>query len=287
MDPKLPLAAITDEFSPNLDTALEGMAGVWMTGAELRMVSGKNIMDLTDDEVAHAKAAVEAKGMKVISIASPLLKVVLPEGGRLDHRFEQDGFAAKHTMADQPRLTRRAFDIAHMTGARIIRVFSFWRTVEPEKCFDRIAEALLHLAESAAKEDLIIGLENEQACNVATGSESAVMLEKVKHPNLGLVWDPGNCEVSGEHAFPDGYRKLPADRIVHVHAKDVRYIDGKAAWGLLGAWDVDWKGQIRALLADGYRGWVSLETHWPGPGGDKFQASVICGWNLRELLAAS
>jgi hypothetical protein len=32
---------------------------------------------------------------------------------------------------------------------------------------------------------------------------------------------------------------------------------------------------------------VSLETHWPGPGGDKFQASVICGWNLRELLAAA
>jgi sugar phosphate isomerase/epimerase len=287
MDPKLPLAAITDEFSPSLETALEGMAGVGMTGAELRMVSGKNIMDLTDDEVAHAKAAVEAKGMKVISIASPLLKVVLPEGGPLDHRFEQDGFAAKHTLADQPRLTRRAFDIAHMTGARIIRVFSYWRTAEPEKCFDRIAEDLLQLAESAAKEDLIIGLENEQACNIATGSESAVMLEKVKHPNLGLVWDPGNCEVSGEHAFPDGYRKLPAGRIVHVHAKDVRYIDGKAAWGLLGAWDVDWKGQIRALLVDGYRGWVSLETHWPGPGGDKFQASVICGWNLRELLAAS
>jgi len=287
MDPKLPLAAITDEFSPSLETALEGMAGVGMTGAELRMVSGKNIMDLTDDEVAHAKAAVEAKGMKVISIASPLRKVVLPEGGPLDHRFEQDGFAAKHTLADQPRLTRRAFDIAHMTGARIIRVFSYWRTAEPEKCFDRIAEDLLQLAESAAKEDLIIGLENEQACNIATGSESAVMLEKVKHPNLGLVWDPGNCEVSGEHAFPDGYRKLPAGRIVHVHAKDVRYIDGKAAWGLLGAWDVDWKGQIRALLVDGYRGGVSLETHWPGPGGDKFQASVICGWNLRELLAAS
>ncbi len=287
MDPKLPLAAITDEFSPNLETALEGMAGVGMTGAELRMVSGKNIMDLTDDEVAHAKAAVEAEGMKVISLASPLLKVVLPEGGPLDHRFEQDGFAAKHTMADQPRLTRRAFDIAHVTGARIIRVFSYWRTAEPEMCFDRIAEDLLRLAESAAKEDLIIGLENEQACNVATGSESAVMLEKAKHPNLGLVWDPGNCEVSGERAFPDGYRKLQAHRIVHVHAKDVRYIDGKAAWGLLGAWDVDWKGQIRALLADGYRGWVSLETHWPGPGGDKFQASVICGWNLRELLAAS
>jgi sugar phosphate isomerase/epimerase len=287
MNPKLPLAAITDEFALNLETALEGMAGVGMTGAELRMVSGKNILDLTDNEVARAKAAVEAKGMKIVSLASPLLKVVLPEAPPLDHRFEQDGFASKHTMADQARLARRAFDIAHMTGARIIRVFSYWRTVEPEKCFERIAEDLLRLAEQAAQEDLIIGLENEQACNIATATESAVMLDLVKHPNLGLVWDPGNCEVSGEHAFPDGYRKLPIGRIAHVHAKDVRLVDGKPAWGLLGAWDVDWKGQIAALLEDGYKGWVSLETHWPGPGGDKFQASVICGWNLRELLAAA
>ena len=34
----------------------------------------------------------------------------------------------------------------------------------------------------------------------------------------------------------------------------------------------------------GYQGAISLETHWPGPGGDKFQASVICGRNLRNLV---
>ncbi|MBI5280379.1 MAG: sugar phosphate isomerase/epimerase, partial [Candidatus Solibacter usitatus] len=44
--------------------------------------------------------------------------------------------------------------------------------------------------------------------------------------------------------------------------------------------------QIAALLNDGYSGAVSLETHWPGPGGNKLQGSVICGWNLRGLLAA-
>ena len=27
------------------------------------------------------------------------------------------------------------------------------------------------------------------------------------------------------------------------------------------------RGQIDALLRDGYRGGISLETHWPGPGG--------------------
>ena len=60
----------------------------------------------------------------------------------------------------------------------------------------------------------------------------------------------------------------------------------KPMWGPLGTRSVDWKGQIAALRADGYRGWLSLETHWAGPAGDKMQGSTICGWNLRGLSAA-
>jgi sugar phosphate isomerase/epimerase len=71
-----------------------------------------------------------------------------------------------------------------------------------------------------------------------------------------------------------------------VHAKDCRLENGKPQWMPLGTGAIDWKGQIAALVADGYQGRVSLETHWAGPGGDKFQASVICGWNLRGLLTS-
>lgn len=60
----------------------------------------------------------------------------------------------------------------------------------------------------------------------------------------------------------------------------------KPVWGPLGTRSIDWKGQIAALMADGYKGWLSLETHWPGPGEDKMEASKICGWNLRGLASA-
>ena len=53
----------------------------------------------------------------------------------------------------------------------------------------------------------------------------------------------------------------------------------------LGEGGIDWKGQIRALAEDGYKGWISLETHWGGPGGDKHAASVICGQNLQAFTA--
>ena len=113
------IAGITDEFSPDIEVAARSLAEVGMTGAELRMVFGKNILDLTDEELDRAIAIVRGHGHEIISIASPLLKCVLPDAPEVDSRFQQDMFASKHTFADQPRLAARAFEIANRTGARI------------------------------------------------------------------------------------------------------------------------------------------------------------------------
>jgi sugar phosphate isomerase/epimerase len=156
--------------------------------------------------------------------------------------------------------------------------------VRPEECFSRIVDALGGLAEQAAAQGVTIGLENEHACNIATGEETGKLLAALDHPALKVVWDPANALVAGENPFPEGYAQIPAGRIVHVHAKDCRVHDHQAEWLPLGEGSVDWKGQIAALERDGYSGWISLETHWPGPGGDKHQASLICGRNLANLV---
>src|SRR5882757_11035098 len=107
-EPKLPIAAITDEFSPALSVAIPVMKEIGMTSAELRVIDGKNILDLTDEELKRTKAALDEAGLSVISIASPVLKCVLPGGPDLDSRFQHDAFASKHTFDDQPRLTDHA-----------------------------------------------------------------------------------------------------------------------------------------------------------------------------------
>jgi sugar phosphate isomerase/epimerase len=278
-------AAITDEFSPDLETAVRSMSEIGMQGAELRMLFGKNIADLDDEEVGRAIAMVRARGLEIVSIASPLLKCVLPGAPDVDPRFQQDMFAAKHKFEDQPRLTARVFEIAHRTGAKIIRVFSFWRTQDPAAVFERIVSTLRDLADQAAPRGLVIGIENEHACNIGTGTETARLLAALDHPHLKVVWDPANALVAGENPYPEGYGKIPAGRIVHVHAKDCNVHDHKADWLPLGEGSVDWNGQIAALVRDGYHGWVSLETHWPGPNNDKHQASMICGRALKQLVA--
>ena len=280
----IPTAAITDEFSSDLDVALDAMVSVGMTGAELRVIGGRNVLDLTDDEVDGAIAAVRARGMTVPAIASPLLKCTLPHGPAVDARLQQDVFGSPYNFDDQPRLTRRAFDIAHRTGARIVRVFSYWRTVDPPAVFDDVVSALGRLADEAEQQGLVIGLENEPACNIGTAHETSRVLAALNHPALQVVWDPANAFVLGEWPYPDGYATLPVGRIAHVHAKDCRVHNLIPEWGLLGEMGLDWRGQMDALLRDHYAGWISLETHWRGPDGNRLEASRLCGARLRDLV---
>lgn len=284
MSERFRIAAITDEFSSDFGAALDSMASIPMAGAELRALWGKNIVDLIDEELDSAIESVRMRGMEVVSIASPLFKCVLPDAPPVDSRFQQDSFASRHTFADQPRLAERAFEIADRTGARIVRVFSFWRTLDPGACFARIVDALGNLATTAAKHGVTIALENEHACNIATGAETARLLDALDHPNLKVVWDPANTLVAGESPL-EGYARLTPGRIAHVHAKDCTAANQQPSWVELGTGAVPWPEQIDALARDGYKGWISLETHWEGPAGDKRAASAICARNLKRLVA--
>ena len=280
------IGAVTDEFSPDsLDRALAAMADLGMSFAELRVVDGKNIINYTDAEIDAVRAKVEARGMRVLSIASPALKCTLPDAPPVAPHIQQDMFSSAFGFDDQPRLTRRAFEIAERAGARIVRVFSYWRTVDPDACFDRVASTLQELAHEAGKRGLVVGIENEHACNIATGSETARLLAAVDHPALHVIWDPANALVAGETPYPQGYQRIPLSRIVHVHAKDCTVANHVPTFGPLGEMGIDWRGQLAALARGGYRRTISLETHWKGPNGDKFQGSIICGRNLQDMVA--
>jgi len=285
-----PIGAITDEFHPDCQEAMIGMASIGMDFAELRMINDKNILELTDTEVGEVINIARSEGLGIISIAAPIFKCVLPGVSEVDNRWTQDVFGLPYKIGDQVRLKRRALEIAKRTGAQFIRVFSGVRTIDPMACFPYVKEMLEEFANEAEPLGLTIALETEHTCNVATASEAAILLSSLPSQNVGLVWDPANALVAGEEPYPFGYEKLKKNRIVHVHAKDCIPQGTKANWCSLGLGDVNWTGQMRALKRDNYQGAISLETHWPGPdlGGkdeNKWSASLICGNMLRVLAS--
>ena len=74
-----PIATITDEFSQDIEAAVHSMAEIGMTGAELRMVFGKNIIDLSDTELDRA-SGVQTVRVKRIGLDDQPFKIELDPG---------------------------------------------------------------------------------------------------------------------------------------------------------------------------------------------------------------
>jgi sugar phosphate isomerase/epimerase len=89
------------------------------------------------------------------------------------------------------------------------------------------------------------------------------VVEAVGSPLVRALWDPGNdiWDPLSEAPFPEGYNIIKPV-MAHMHLKDGTRKSGKAEGAPVTKGDVDFEGQFRALIADGYSGYVSLETHY-------------------------
>lgn len=277
-------AVITDEITQDFERALDVMLEYGVLDAELRGLWGANVMDLTLEQQKRAWTALRERGMRVCGIASPLYKCALSD----DAAEGESGplhLAVERGKDEQLGLLERAIELARYFDTSLIRMFAFWRRGEPTPAvMDAIVEGLRPAVRRAEEAGVVLGLENEAACFLATGEETAAVLGAIDSPALRSVWDPGNAFFSGEVPYPTGYEAV-RPYVTHVHVKDaVRGPGGAAEWVVVGEGEIDYRGQIRALIADGYSGLISLETHYKAPGGDTEESSRRCLEGMLRLL---
>jgi sugar phosphate isomerase/epimerase len=261
------LGVLTDEITHDFGRALEIASHEFGLGwVELRAMWGKNIMQLDAKEVAEARRLLERFRLRVTAIASPVFKTDWP-GAPVSRFSQRDQFGANYAFGQQDELLDRGIELARAFKTDHLRCFDFWRLEDQKPHRDAIDQTLRRAAEKAGRHRVVLVLENEHACNTATAAEAARTLAAVRAPYLKLNWDPGNAAFRGETPFPDGYRLLPANRVAHMHCKDVaRKKDGGYEWMAVGRGIIDFVGQFRALKRNGYSGPVVLETHWRGAG---------------------
>src|SRR5262249_2839255 len=264
--PVFKLSVITDEITNDFGRALEVASGEFgLAYVELRELWGKNIMALDGKEVGEARKLLERYKLRVSSLASPIFKVDWPGAPISKFSPKRDQFGASYTFEQQGELLERGFELARAFNTTNVRIFDFWRLEDQTAYREAIDHKLSEAAAAAAKKGSTMLLENEHACNTATAVEAARTLKAVQSPAFKLNWDPGNAAARGETPFPDGYSRLPKERIGYMHCKDiVRNSDGKTEWMAMGKGIIDYVGQFRALKQDGYHGTLSLETHWRG-----------------------
>lgn len=281
----LKLSVITDEVSQELSRVVAFANKHGFHGVEIRTLWNRPPQDLLD-RVGEIRAELQKGNLYVSAIASPVFKC------SLDSRSE----VKEHVI-----ILKRCIALAKSLDTKVVRVFTFWRRGSLDELLGRILEAFQPAVDIAADEGVMLAVENEPSTHVNNGRRLRQFLEAVQMPNVvSGVWDPGNdvWDPEGERPYPDGYSYVRG-MFVHIHVKDGKRLQEGHEFVPVGGGEVNWLEQIKALIRDGYDGFLSLETHWrphqlpreliERPGGAVYSeageyASSICAENLKSLI---
>src|ERR1700758_1383212 len=162
------IAVINDEIGQDFGRACEVASREFgMEWIELRGMWSKNILKLDANEVAEARRILEKYKLRVTDIASPLFKVDWPDAPK--SRFSPKGakFNADFTYEQQGEVLDRSIALAKAFRTDRVRCFDFWRLEDQIPYRAAMNDKLRQASAKAAREGVILVLENEMACNTA------------------------------------------------------------------------------------------------------------------------
>ncbi|MBE5782441.1 MAG: sugar phosphate isomerase/epimerase [Clostridiales bacterium] len=235
------LSGFSDEIHPNFDTQLEVASSYGVKAIEIRGVDGKNISTLTPAEAETLKAKLDAKGMIVSSIGSPIGKIKITDD--FDAHFET---------------YKNVVELCKVLGSKYIRMFSFFVAGEEAAAHEEeVMKRLEKMAEYAVKQNVVLLHENEKGIFGDIAPRCEKIMKRLYSENFKAVFDFANFVQCGQDTL-EAY-ELMKPYIEYIHIKDAMKGTGKvvpAGWG---------NGNVKAILSmlkeKGYKGFLSLEPH--------------------------
>lgn len=236
------LSGFSDEIAPELDLQLAALQEWDVTHLELRAADGINVSDFTPEKVREVKAKLEAAGISVSSIGSPLGKIGI-----------QEDFA--------PHLDKlkRTLEIQKELGAPYVRMFSFYipQDQNPADFREEVLDRLGRMVEEAKAWDSVLLHENEKDIYGDNASRCKELMDAFYGPHFQAVFDFANFVQVGQETLP-AYELLKP-YVTYVHVKDAQWGTGTVVPASQGDGHV---GEILAdLIGGGWKGFLSLEPH--------------------------
>ncbi len=157
----------------------------------------------------------------------------------------------------------RKFDLMGAMGADLLLVCS---SIHPKAMggIDRAAEDFRELGERASTRGLRVGYEAlAWGKHVFDHRDAWEVVRRADHPAVGLILD--SFHTLARRIDPDTIRRIPGDRIFIVQLADAPQIEMDLLYwsrhfrNMPGEGDLDVTGFMRAVVATGYQGPISLE----------------------------
>jgi len=237
------LSGFADEIDDDPKTQFATLNDLGITHVEFRSAWGTNVLDLTDEQLGEVAALLAEHGLSVSSIGSPIGKINI-----------EDDFDAHLVRAD------RALTVAQRLGAPFVRIFSFFLREDqaPGQHRDEVLRRMAALAAKAEPTGVVLLHENEKDIYGDVPERVLDIVESVGSPALRLAWDPANYVQVGVRPFTEGYAAL-RPYTDYVQIKDA--VRGTGEVVPAGEGDGQVRETVRALAADGFDGFFSMEPH--------------------------
>lgn len=237
------LSGFADEISPDLERQCATLDDLGIGHVEFRSLWDVNVLDLDNEQIALARKAFAARRIQTSSIGSPI--------GKIDIREDFEPHLARF---------QRALHVAEALEAPYIRVFSFFIPAggDPLRHRDEVLRRMTALVQAAKGHDIVLLHENEKEIYGDIPRRCLDIVTSVDSPRLQLAWDPANFVQVGVRPFTEGYSML-RPYVGYIQIKDALLADGTVV--VAGAGDGEVVETIRALNADGFDGFFSLEPH--------------------------
>ncbi len=239
--------------NPGLDLACE----LGLDRVEVRSAYDRNILTMSEAQVSAFREAIMSRRLQVAAIAAPLWKWGPYDGSA--GPVDSFGFPTELSESEKQAALDRALTIAKHLEAPIVRVFSGLRSkplapgaLEEDRLF-------LSALRSFAEAGIVLALENEPVCKVATSEELLAVAGSDKLKPLSFWFDIGNyCVVNGPQL--DASTVL-APRIRYVQVKDfTRSGNGECAFCAVGKGEVPISQFLDTILPASPDPCVCVET---------------------------
>ena len=196
-------SAFADEYSENFDEQIVGLKINGISMIEIRGIDGTPIVEITEKKAKELKKKLDAAGIAVSAVGSPLGKVELTED------FEEYKKKIHHICK-----------LAEIFETKRVRVFSFYIPTgdDPDKYTDTVLDRMDQMISIAEGYGLLLCIENEKRIFGDSPDRSLLLAERFAG-RVGLIFDPCNFVQCGFESFPDAFVKLK-DKITYMHIKD-------------------------------------------------------------------
>lgn len=230
------LSAFADEIDGDIEIQFSHLQSNGISLVDLRSAYGKNVMALSDEEVASYCERAKAYGVTVNCIGSPVNKVKMSET----------------PASEELDKLNRAIEVAKIAKTNRIRIF----TPEGDD-FDAVCAWMEPQIQVATDAGIVLMHENDAKYYGAYPEQAKKLLDKFASPSFRFAFDFANTVQIGYRAMDDWFPWL-LPNLETIHIKDAREDKSVVPAG-------EGVGQLPETLAwlkeQNWSGVLSIEPH--------------------------